>query len=80
MEKFSMIQSWLPLTKATLDRNAETQSQYLERKISWAVREMAIAKIPISVNLLRRKVGMLRRYCEPSRSSYNRLQTNVAQM
>jgi hypothetical protein len=48
----------LPLTEAALRDHVESKEQFVTRKIFWGVKEMARDGKEISVNLLRRKVGL----------------------
>jgi hypothetical protein len=58
MNKFGQYRQMLPLTESVLSTHAESRIQFMERKIRWAVQEMSGAGVAISVNLLRRKVGL----------------------
>jgi hypothetical protein len=47
-----------PATNALLTEQAESKTDFLIRKIRWAVAEMATRGQAISTNVLRRKVGI----------------------
>jgi hypothetical protein len=48
----------LPLTTAVLETYVETKEEFLDRKIRWGVGIMAKNDQPISINKLRRVLGM----------------------
>jgi len=58
LAKFTRVPQKFPSSEALLVRNVETRPEYLQRKIIWAIKEMANAGMSFSVNTLRRRVGL----------------------
>jgi hypothetical protein len=58
INRFVQNRQMFPLTESVLSTHAESRIQFMERKIRWSVQEMSGAGVAISVNSLRRKVGL----------------------
>jgi hypothetical protein len=57
-QKFTQMPELFPIVDGILRRNIESHTEFLRRKIKWAIEEMAKVGVPLSVNTLRRKAGI----------------------
>jgi hypothetical protein len=67
----------LPLTEAVVAQHTETLEAFRERKIRWAIGELADSNVPISVNTLRRKAGMPREWLYPIAELVRRVSAEI---
>jgi hypothetical protein len=58
----------LPLTEAAAVQNAETRADYLQRRLSWALKEYEQLDIPLSMNKFRRLAALPPRVIEQYKS------------
>jgi len=58
LPKYDSFSTELPVTTALIREHAETRTDYLIRKIKWAVAEMSRDRQAIRIDLLRRKAAL----------------------